>query len=66
MQKETRLMSVCKTVMPLPSHCHTDTGSGTVHLLISKKLIGKSIIDIISGKNKALKVINSINVIVCH
>ena len=32
-------MSVRKTVMPL--YCHTDTGSGTVHLLISKELIGK-------------------------
>ena len=32
-------MSVCKTVMPL--NCHIDTGSGTVHLLISKELIGK-------------------------
>ena len=42
-------MSVCKTVM-LP-YCHIDTGSGTVHLLISKELIGN--IDIISGKNKA-------------
>ena len=34
-------MSVCKTVMPPPPHCHIDTGSGTVHLLISKELIGK-------------------------
>ena len=32
-------MSVCKTDMP--PHCHIDTGSGTVHLLISKELIGK-------------------------
>ena len=30
-------MSVCKTIM-LP-YCHTDTGSGTIHLLISKELI---------------------------
>ena len=32
-------MSVCKTVMP--PYCHIDTGSGTVHLLILKELIGK-------------------------
>ena len=32
-------MSGCKTVMP--PYCHIDTGSGTVHLLISKELIGK-------------------------
>ena len=32
-------MSVCKTVMP--PYCQIDTGSGTVHLLISKELIGK-------------------------
>ena len=32
-------MSVCETVMP--PYCHIDTGSGTVHLLISKELIGK-------------------------
>ena len=32
-------MSVCKTVMP--PYCHIDTGNGTVHLLISKELIGK-------------------------
>ena len=32
-------MSVCKTVMP--PYCHIDTGSGTVHLLISKELTGK-------------------------
>ena len=32
-------MSVCKTVM-LP-YGQIDTGSGTVHLLISKELIGK-------------------------
>ena len=36
-------MSVCKTVMPPPTHthCHIDTGSGTVHLLSSKELIAK-------------------------
>ena len=55
-------MSVCKTVMPL--YCHINTESGTVNLLISKELIGK--IDIISGKNKALKLINSTNVFVCY
>ena len=32
-------MSVCKTVMS--TYCHTDTGSGTVHLLMSKELTGK-------------------------
>ena len=32
-------MSVCKTVMP--PYCHIDTGSGIVHLLESKELIGK-------------------------
>ena len=32
-------MSVWKTVMP--PYCHIDTGSETVHLLISKELIGK-------------------------
>ena len=32
-------MSVCKTVMP--PYYHIDTGSDTVHLLISKELIGK-------------------------
>ena len=32
-------MSVCQTVMP--PYCHIDTGSVTVHLLISKELIGK-------------------------
>ena len=32
-------MSVSETVMP--PDCHIDTGSGTVHLLISKELIGK-------------------------
>ena len=32
-------MSVCNTVMP--PYCHIDTGSGTVHLLISKELTGK-------------------------
>ena len=32
-------MSVCKTAMP--PYCHIDTGSGTVHLLITKELIGK-------------------------
>ena len=32
-------MSVCQTVMP--TYCHIDTGSGTVHLLTSKELIGK-------------------------
>ena len=25
----------------MPPYCHIDTGSGTVHLLISKELIGK-------------------------
>ena len=54
-------MSVCKTVMP--PYCHIDTGSDTVHFLISKEL---AITDIISGKNKALNLINSINVIVCY
>ena len=32
-------MSVCKTVMP--PYCRIDTGSDTVHLLISKEMIGK-------------------------
>ena len=32
-------MSVCKTIMP--PYFHIDSGSGTVHLLISKELIGK-------------------------
>ena len=32
-------MTVCKTV--IPPYCHFDTGSGTVHLLISKEFIGK-------------------------
>ena len=55
-------MSVCKTVMP--PYCHIDTESGTVHLLISKNQFAN--IDIISGKNKALNQINSINSIVCY
>ena len=36
---KTNNISVCKTVMP--SYCHIYTGSGTVHLLISKELVGK-------------------------
>ena len=32
-------MSLCKAVMP--TYCHSDAGSGTVHLLISNELIGK-------------------------
>ena len=35
-------MSVCKTVKPFPPPPRRiDIGSGTVHLLISKELIGK-------------------------
>ena len=35
----TKEQDVCKTVMP--PYCHIDTGSGAVHLLKSKELIGK-------------------------
>ena len=38
-KKKLNKMSVCKTVMP--PYCHTDTGSDTVHKMISKELIGK-------------------------
>ena len=38
--KEQNKISVCETVM-FPPPCHIDTGSGTVHKLISKELDGK-------------------------